>query len=438
MTSGINRTMKRRTFLKSGAAGLSILSFGAAAFARQRGLNEKLNLACIGITNRGGANVSGVQGENIIALCDIDDQRLEKVGARFKEAKRYFDFRTMLDEMSDKLDGAVVSTTDHVHAPAALAAMRKGLHCYCEKPLAHTIREVREMVKTAKEKNLVTQMGIQIHAVENYRRVVELIRAGAVGQVKQVYLWTSGRTRLALPSKEKIACPPNIHWDQWIGPAPYRDYDPCYMPGIWRNWWDFGAGRFGDMACHLTDIVFWSLGLSTPLSVTAKGPIPELPGLTPASMEIDYKIERPGSKDPLPMHWTIGNPPEILKQNNLPVWNQAILFIGSEGMLLCDYDRTLLFPENKYANYKKPAKSIPSSPGHHQEWIQGIKEGKPEKALCAFEYGACLTETVFLGNISWRAGQKEIVWDRGAGKITNLPEANKYLDKEYRKGWELF
>lgn len=414
-----------------------LVAFGGAVLARERNLNDKLNLACVGITNRGGANVNGVQGENIIALCDIDDQRLEKVGARFKDAKRYFDFRVMLDEMTDKLDGVVVSTTDHMHAQVTLNAMRRGLHCYCEKPLAHTIREVREMVKTAKEKKLVTQMGIQIHAVENYRRVVELIRAGAIGEVKQVYLWTSGRTRLMLPAQEKIPCPKNIHWNEWLGPAPWRDYDPCYMPGIWRNWWDFGAGRFGDMACHLTDIVFWSLGLSTPLSVIARGPIPEREDLTPAAMEIDYKIEQPG-KSPLPMHWSIGNPPDILKEKGLPVWGQAILFIGSDGILLCDYERNLLFPAEKYAKYQRPAKTIPSSPGHHQEWIQGIKEGKPEKALCAFEYGACLTETVFLGNISWRAGQKEIVWDRKAGKITNLPEANKYLDKEYRKGWELF
>ena len=433
MTDRINR----RTFIKAGGTMTGLLAFGGAVTARERNLNDKLNLACIGVTNRGGANVSGVQGENIIALCDIDDERLEKVGARFKQAKGYFDFRTMLDEMDGKLDGVVVSTADHMHAQAALSAMRRGLHCYCEKPLAHTIREVREMVKTAKEKKLVTQMGIQIHAVENYRRVVELIRAGAIGEVKQVYLWTSGRTRLTLPAKEKIPCPKNIHWNEWLGPARWRDYDPCYMPGIWRNWWDFGAGRFGDMACHLTDIVFWSLGISTPLSVIARGPIPERDDLTPAAMEIDYKIEQPG-KAPLPMHWSIGNPPNILKEKGLPLWNQAILFIGTDGILLCDYERNLLFPTEKYAKYQRPAKSIPSSPGHHQEWIQGIKEGNPQKALCAFEYGASLTETVFLGNISWRVGQKEICWDRKAGKITNLPEANKYLDKEYRKGWELF
>lgn len=467
--------LNRRTFLVNSAlAGSALSFFPAPGICRVKSPSEKLNIACVGIKHRGGANVAGVKNENIVALCDIDDLYLEEVGAKFPNAKRFFDFREMLSVMGDKIDGVTVSTTDHTHASVALAVMKRGLHCYCEKPLAHTVEEVRKMVAVAKEKRLVTQTGIQIHATENYRRVLEYLRAGAIGTVTSATIWTPAGPAGIVPPTDKVPCPKNLHWDQWIGPAPWRPYHPCYLPGIWRRWWDFGSGRFGDMACHLTDLVFWALDIRTPISAQAKGPTNVHPTAAPPTLDIDYLFKREDRKspdfhipevdphsgrasaipavDPFPVHWKVGTPPELLKQlgdeykrkssnpsaeQDLKQLSQGILFIGTEGTLLCNYNELLLYPSTKYAKYAAPGKSIVRSEGHHAEWLKGIRENDPTDSLCNFEYGAALTESVMLGNISYRAGQKKILWDRAAGRITNLPEANAFLKKEYRKGWEL-
>lgn len=432
--------LTRRTFLRQTLAGgtsLPLLTslIAVPAIAKTRNPSEKLNIGCVGIMNRGGANVSGVSKENIIAICDIDDNYLEAVGKRFPNAKRFFDYREMVDKMGDKLDGVTVSTADHTHAPIALAFMRRGINCYCEKPIAHTIEEVRAMVQVAEEKKLVTQTGIQIHAGENYRRVVEALKGGAIGEIKKAWLWTPAGGRRSVPPAEKEICPKNIHWEQWIGPTLWHDYHSCYLPGSWRSWWDFGSGRFGDMACHLTDLIYWAVGLAGTLSVKATGSQCIDPTIAPVFMEIDYLMKRKNSKEPFPMHWTVGNPPAILKKNGMPEWTQGMMFEGSDGMLLTDYDRNLLFPTEKFDQYKRPTRSIPSSPGHHEEWLQGIRQNNPVIPLCPLKYGALLTETAFLGNISYRVGQKEIQWDDKAMNITNVPEANAFLTKKYREGW---
>lgn len=426
----------RRSFLRQTAI-LSLSSpLAVPLFLKERAPSGKLNIACVGIHNRGGANVAGVKKENIIALCDIDDHYLELVGVRFPNARRFFDYREMLDVLGDKIDGITVSTTDHTHAPIAISAMRRGIHCYCEKPIAHSIEEIRAMVRIAEEKHLVTQTGIQIHAENNYRRVVETLWAGAIGEIKKAWIWTPAGSRRSVPPKEKMPCPKNIHWDQWLGPAPWHDYHSCYLPGAWRSWWAFGNGRFGDMCCHLTDLAYWVVGLEEPVSVLATGSEASDPSIAPAFMEIDYKIKRIHPGKPFPIHWTVGKPPKILEENGMEPLIQGILFEGSEGMLLTDYGKNILYPKGKYEKYVRPAHSIPASPGHHAEWLQGIRENDPSIPLCPLKYGGLLSETAFLGNISYRVGQKEILWDRKAMKILNIPEANALLKKEYRKGWE--
>ena len=422
----------RRNFLKAAGA-LSLGGFAAPALLRGQNVNSKLALGCVGICGRGGASVSGVSGEAILALCDVDDHNLATVGERFPDAKRYFDYREMLAEMGDKLDAVTVGTTDHTHAPIALAAMRRGLHCYCEKPLAHTIEEIRAMMSLAAEKRLVTQMGTQIHAGETYRRAVEVLKAGAIGEVTDVWLWTPpGPSGLTLPT-ENPPCPATLHWDEWVGPSAYVEYNPCYCPGRWRYWWNFGSGRFGDMACHLTDLAYWALDLDWPETVRAVSQEPNVdPAATPAALEIEYLFTAPRE---IRMHWRVGTPPSILKESGIPEWSQGLLFSGPEGKLLVDYDRNVLFPEEKFANYQRPAPSIPSSPGHHAEWLAAIRANDPSAPLCEFQYGGRLNQAVFLGNISYRAGGQEIRFDPVAGQVTNLPEANAFLTKTYRDGW---
>ena len=426
----------RRNFLKAAsalAAGGFASSLASPFVSRALGANEKLALACVGVCGRGGASVSGVAGERIAALCDVDQTNLDKVGERFPEAKRYFDFREMLAELDGKIDAITVGTADHAHAPIAMAAMRKGIHCYCEKPLAHTIEEIRAMMKIAAEKKLVTQMGTQIHAGSTYRRAVEAIQAGMIGAVTDVWLWTPPGPEGLVPPTENPPCPETLHWDEWIGPSAYVDYNPCYCPGRWRYWWNFGSGRFGDMACHLTDLAYWALNLDWPTSVRAASPDENVhPAATPGHLDIEYQFDAPQK---VKLHWRVGNPPEILAEKKLQKWNQGLLFVGEEGMLLVDYERNVLFPEEKFAGVARPSETIPPSPGHHAEWLAAIRANDPNAPLCEFQYGGRLNQAVFLGNISYRCGGKEIRWDPTAGRVTNLPEANAFLTKEYRDGW---
>lgn len=424
-------TISRRRFLQTAA----VLSgtMACPGFVRSQGTNEKLVVACIGIMGRGRASVEGVKGEQIAALCDVNEENLEKVGAEFPDAKRFVDWREMLDALDGQIDAVTVGTTDHTHAPIALAAMCKGIHCYCEKPLAHTIQEIRTMARVAAENKIVTQMGTQIHASETYRRAVEVLRAGAIGDVTDVWIWTAPGPNGLVPPTENPPCPEKLHWDLWVGPSDYVDYNPCYCPGMWRYWWNFGSGRFGDMACHLTDLAYWALDLKWPSSVKASSSSENvLPAATPPALDVEYLFKSPRE---IRLHWRVGTPPAILKENGLPEWSQGILFGGPDGFYLVDYERNLLFPEEKFAGYQRPEPTIAPSIGHHLEWLAAIRANDPNAPLCEFQYGARLSQGVFLGNVSYRAGGASIEWDPVAGKVTNCPEANAFLTKNYRDGW---
>ncbi|MDR0327162.1 MAG: Gfo/Idh/MocA family oxidoreductase, partial [Planctomycetaceae bacterium] len=261
--------VNRRDFLKFAGASGFVAAFPAPALLRAQNVNSKLNVACIGIGGRGADNVNGVSGENIVALCDIDENVLNTNKERFPHAKPFRDFRKMYDEAAKDFDAVVVSTPDHTHAAAALMGMKLGKHYYCEKPLAHNVKEIRDMMAIAQEKKLATQMGTQIHAEDNYRRVVELVRAGAVGAIKEVHVWCGTRWGGRPFETETPDVPANIDWDTWLGPAPERPYHPQYFGGSWRCFWAFGNGTLGDMACHHMDLSFWALFLDVPKTVEA-------------------------------------------------------------------------------------------------------------------------------------------------------------------------
>jgi hypothetical protein len=374
-----------------------------------------------------------VEGENIVAVCDIDDLLLGRASEVFSAAKTYVDFRKLLEEQRD-LDAVVISTADHTHIPAAVMAMRLGKHVYCEKPLSHFVSEARLAAKVAAETKVATQMGTQIHATNNYRRVVELVRSGAIGPISECHVWCGKVWAGGNRPKETPPTPSNLHWDLWLGAAPARPYHPTYQPKNWRRWWDFGSGTLGDMACHLMDLPFWALDLRHPTSVESEGPAVN-PETTPSWMVIKYEFPSGSEAPPIKVTWYDGEkrPPQ-LAEAKLPSWGQGVLFVGKKGMLMADYSRRRLFPKDDFRDYTPPEPSIPDSIGHHAEWITACKTGSP--TTCNFDYSGALTESVLLGNVAYRLGQK-IEWDAARLKATNCPNADAYLQREYRKGWSV-
>jgi predicted dehydrogenase len=424
----------RRDFLKHSAftaAGFWVAAHNANA-EEPKSPAEKLHIAMIGAAGQADFSIKNVKSQNIVALCDVDEKSLDKAAKDFPQARKYNDWRKMLEQ--NDIDAVVIATPDHQHAHATVAALQLGKHVYCEKPLTHSVYEARLVQQATAKAKKATQMGTQIHAGNNYRRAVELLQAGAIGTVSRVHVWVGGSYHVDQRPQDTPPVPPHLHWDLWLGPAPYRPYHPAYHPFKWRSWWDFGGGMLADMACHHMDTPFWALSLTHPLSVETQGP-PVNAESPPEWLIADYRFPARGVQPPVHLTWYHGNkrPPEFA-ENNLPKWGNGSLFVGDKGMLLVDYDKHKLLPEADFKDYKKPPESIPNSIGHHNEWIKACKEGTP--TTCNFGYGGMLTESVLLGNVAYRTGKK-IEWDAAALRISNVPEANQYLRREYRQGWQL-
>jgi len=426
----------RRDFLRVTGAGAAVLSSGVwsqLAAQDSKSPNGKLNVACIGTANRAAASVNEVQNENVVALCDVDKNYLDRAAERFPGARLYRDYREMFEKEASKLDAVTVATADHHHAPAAIRAIRAGLHVYCEKPLTHTVFEARLLADEAKKRGLATQMGTQIHAGDDYRRVVEVIQSGAIGDVTEVHVWV-GKIWGGGKLPEKTAEPPaHLDWDLWLGPAPVRPYaEGCYHPAQWRKWWDFGTGTLGDMACHYMDLPFWALKLRHPTTCEAEGAAVD-PQTCPEGLIVRYAYPERDGLPPLKLTWYDGNliPKEVAGER---VPGSGVMFIGSEGKMFADYTKYRLYPTDKYADFQPPAQTIPPSIGHHAEWLKACKDGSP--TTCNFDYSGALTEAVLLGTVAYRTGKK-LDWDAATLKATNCPEADKLINKVYRAGWEV-
>lgn len=409
---------------------------------------EGVNVGVIGVGGRGETNLAGVaaiEGVNIVALCDVDEEALAKAAAKFPKASLDHDFRKLIERK--EVDAVVISTPDHTHAPAAALALRHGKHVYVEKPLTHSVYEARVLTELAAQSRCATQMGNQHHAGETYRRAVEWVQAGVIGPVRHVHAW-SNRPIWPQGIDRPAAQPPvpkHLHWDLWLGPAPARPYHPAYHPFRWRGWWDFGTGALGDMGCHILDPIVWALHLSAPTAVDA-----ESAGLHPETAPKWSVIRwtfparrRPGREplpDPLPpvqLTWYDGGklpPADLLEGLKLPA--NGSLLIGDKGKLLIPHGggSLQLFPQTQFADFRAPEPFLPRSPGHYREWIEACKGGKP--ASSHFGYAGPLTEIVLLGNVALRLGRK-ILWNSTALKVPNCPEADRFLRREYRKGWTL-
>jgi predicted dehydrogenase len=413
------------------------------------GANERLNVACIGVGGKGAGEVRDIAetGSNIVALCDVDEERGARMFKQFPMAKRYNDFRVMLEQQKD-IDAVTVSTPDHTHAPASVMAMKLGKHVYCQKPLTHSIYEARVMAETAAKTKVATQMGNQAHAGEPIRRGVELVRAGVIGPVHEVHTWTNrpiwpqgiaGR----LPPQP---VPPTLDWDLWLGPAPERDYNAGYVPFNWRGWWDFGTGALGDMACHIMDMPYWALELGAPTSVEAvsEGNTAESP---PWWATITYEFPARGQQPPVKFIWYDGHkgadhkaapqnfpPDDVLAGENPRRWDVAL--IGEKGKMYFNRSNTnwVITPESALAGFSQPEKTLPRVASEDAEWVAACKGGPA--ALSNFSYAGPFTEMVLLGNVAVRTGKK-VLWDAANMKCPNAPEADQYLKREYRKGWTL-
>jgi predicted dehydrogenase len=312
--------------------------------------------------------------------------------------------------------------------------MKLGKHVYCEKPLTHSVYEARVCAETAKTMKVATQMGTQIHADNNYRRVVEIIRSGAIGRVTEVHVWVGkgwgGGDR---PTKADPV-PKYLHWDLWLGPAPERPFAAGrYHPANWRRWWDFGGGTLGDMACHYMDLPFWALDLRHPRTIEAEGPAVH-PETCPLGLVVRYTFPKRGELPPVSLTWYDGNkiPNGEVAGHKVP--GQGVMFVGSGGQMYADYGRYKLYPEERFKDFNPPKQSIPNSIGHYNEWIQACKEGTP--TTCNFDYSGALTEAVLLGNVAFRTGKK-LHWDAENLKATGAPAADQFIRREYRKGWTL-
>jgi len=440
--------VSRRDFLHTACAAGATLA--APAFVRGRNLNDQLNIAIIGSGGRGGSNLKSVSSENIVALCDVNQNNLNRAAEKFPRARTFTDFRKLYDH-ANEFDAVVVSTCEHTHAFATLPALKLGKHVYCEKPLTHSVWEARVIREAALDAGVATQMGTQIHAGDNYRRVVELIQSGAIGPVREAHVWVSRAWGWHASEKDAKQAndivfvqnrpedpqpvPSGLDWDLWLGPAPERPFHSAYFPGPkWYRWWDFGNGTMSDLGSHWNDLPFWALDLKIPLSIEANGPEPHAE-IAPASMQATYEFGPRGEMPPVQLTWYQGrNKPEIWKQKGIPQWASGVLFIGDDGMLLSDYGKHVLLPEDKFEGFEPPEPFIPKSRGHHAEWLHACKTGEP--TTCNFDYAGWMTEANHLGNVAFRAG-KRLEWDAENLRATNAPEADRFIRREYRRGWNL-
>jgi predicted dehydrogenase len=440
----------RRRFLASAAASTAAFTILPSGSARTFAANEKLNIAAIGAGGRAAGVLRGVDSENIVALCDVDEQRAAESFETYSRAKRYKDYRVMLDELHGSIDAVIVATPDHHHFHASMAALRLGKHVYCEKPLTHSVWEARQLTAAAREAAVATQMGNQAQASKDTRRVQEFILDNAIGPVREVHIWTDRPGRgldgefwpqgLARPT-ETPEVPATLDWDLWLGPASERPYNPAYVPFAWRGWWDFGTGALGDMGCHYFDPVVRALKLGPPSSVEATSTRVNEETYPQGSM-VTYRFPARESMPAVTLTWYDGglrpSRPAAFVKGDL-IGANGLMLVGDDGLLMSDWDDWWLLPDELAKAYGDPPKVLPRSSGHFEEWLLACRGGEPAGAC--FDFAGPLTETVLLGNIALRGQlregltQKRLMWDAEGMTFPGSPEAEQFLRREYREGW---
>jgi len=442
----------RRAFLRKTAGALATISIVPSYVVGLRAAvpspNSKLNVACVGVGGQGAADLGNVSSENIVALCDVDSKRAAASFAKFPQAKQYRDFRRMLDEWDKAIDAVVVATPDHAHSVVAMRAIKMGKHVYCEKPLAHSVFEVRALMEAARKHKIVTQLGNQGHASESIRAFVEWVQDGAIGPVREVHAMCGsvyGHPDQVENVKETFPVPETLDWDIWLGPARSRSYNPMYLPGSWRGWSAFGTGVVGDWTCHVVDPVFWALDLGAPTHVEALETGDFDPAkhaeTFPTGSVIRYDFAAKGKRPAVKLTWYDGaqkppRPPELEKDEKLPGIGAVV--VGDKGKIIYGSHGAgglRIVPDSQAEGWEKHPKRLPKSPGHHKEWIAACKSGTP--AGSNFNYGGPLTELALLGIIAVRFKGRRLEWNSARMKFANCPEAAPHLTPTFRDGWRL-
>ena len=428
----MSSTTNRRSFLKTaGVAATGFWAAGGVTTRAQDSPNERLGMASVGIGDKGDSDSRDAAAHgNMVAVCDVDKNRLAGALQRFPGAKGYTDFRKMLDEMGDSIDAVTVSTPDHMHAPVSLAAMRRGIHCFCQKPLTRTIYEARLVGQVARENKLATQMGNQGTAGNSLRQSAHWLKNGAIGTVKELHVWTDrakGWWPQGVDRPASSPAPDFLPWDLWLGVAPERPHAPGYHPFAWRGWWDFGTGALGDIACHTVSMPFMGLDLRNPTSVTAETSGHNQDSFPTWSI-ITFDFAATDARPALTLTWYDGGklPPRELLGGRDPSPKGGSLAIGEKGILL----------NNALLDGAEPVDiDFPHSPGHFEEWVHAIRTG--EQAMSNFpDYAGPLTETMLLGNLAVWSGEK-VEWDAAAMKVKNIAGLESMIKPTYRDGYTL-
>jgi len=470
------KKVSRRNFIKTAATAAAGLSFATGCSnkdwftvvpshvlggSKHLAPSDRLNIAGIGVGGMGGGNIRRMarNGDNIVALCDVDHGRAARTFEAFPNAKTYYDFRVMLDKQKD-IDAVLVATPDHTHAVAALKAINMGKHVYVQKPLTYTVKEARMLTEAARKMGVATQMGNQGHSNEGTRLICEWIWDGAIGDVTEVDMWTDRPIWLQGMDgpTDTPPVPKKLDWDLWIGPAPMKPYSPAYHPKFWRAYWDFGTGALGDMACHIMDPVYWALKLKYPTSFEASisryrkaeghswGDIVYDSATYPRASKIHYEFPARDGLPAVKATWYDGGllpkHPEALEDGRrMGRGGNGVIFHGSKGAIMCGCygESPRLIPETAMKAYTRPPKTIAriegGSGGHEQNWIKACKGGP--KACSNFEYSGPLTEIVLAGNLAMRFPGDKLMWDGDNMKVTNHDEANAFVHRKYRWGWSL-
>ena len=454
-------SVPRRTFLARAAAvtaGFTIVPRHVLGGQTTPAPSDRLNIAGVGVGGMGKNNLGKCETENIVALCDVDFGLADAVFKKYPDAKRYKDFRVMLDEQKD-IDAVIIATPDHTHAVIAMAAMERKKHVYVQKPLTHSVSEARLLTEAARKHGVATQMGNQGHSGEGIRLLCEWVWDGAIGHVREAHAWTN---RPVWPQGIEVErptdtpeVPPGLDWDLWLGPAHPRPYHPTYHPAKWRAWCDFGTGSLGDMACHIIDPLFWALKLRYPVSVEASiskywsaffQETQAKNEMYPRSSIVRFKFPARERMPPVDVTWWDGGlmparPAGLEPGRRMGDLDGGILLIGDKGAIMagCYGESPRLVPESSMKKYKRPRKTLERIPegldGHEKDWIRACKGGKP--ASSNFEYSGPLSEAVLMGNLAVRFPGRQLLWNGEAMEVTNDKDANAYVRREYRDGWHL-